>query len=115
MAVTQTNGDVDTQLAQPWLEAEPRPGGPGTQVENLARTGRLERLGKQRRDRVEGPTRLHEEPTEVADPVADARRAPGQVGDLDEVRPFHIGTGTKRFAARELMKSSDMLSTLRRF
>src|SRR5206468_10369592 len=41
MAVTQTNVDVDTQLAQPWLEAEPRPGGPGTQVENLARTGRL--------------------------------------------------------------------------
>src|SRR5262249_10884396 len=69
---------------------------PGTQVENLAGTGPPERPGQERRDRVEGPGPLHKEPAVIADPLANAGRAPGQVGDLDQVYSSHVNPRGRR-------------------
>jgi hypothetical protein len=48
-----TAGHIDTHLAPLGLKAEPWPGSPGTQVENLARSGPRERLGQERPDGLE--------------------------------------------------------------
>jgi hypothetical protein len=81
--VSQADRRIDTQLAQTGLEAKPRPGGPGTQIEDSVGIGPPERRGQVRRDGVEDTAPFYQEPTVIADPLANAPRVPSRVGDFD--------------------------------
>src|SRR5262249_31317236 len=95
------NRHVDTQFAQLALQAEPRPGSPGAQVKNLAGAGPPERLSQERREQVEHSGFLREEPAVIADAVANAPGAPGQVGDPDYGHSFHVNTCQKKLPNEE--------------
>jgi hypothetical protein len=48
-----------------------------------------ERVGQERRDRVEQAAMLRDEAAEVSDAAADSARAPRLVADLEEMDAFH--------------------------